>query len=80
LPIVLGIIFCLAVFRFSFYKEAFFSLISIPVAMAGLIWLASAFIYHQLLPAVGFYCAFFGITVETSTEVIYLNMQQLTLL
>ncbi|MEO8795304.1 MAG: efflux RND transporter permease subunit [Daejeonella sp.] len=83
LPVVLLIIFLSMYFAFGSFREAFFSLISVPFALIG-----GAFIIYfwgvnlSIAVAVGF-IALFGIAVETGiVMVIYLNdaMQQLVAL
>ena len=83
LPLVLLIIFMSMYFAFGSFREAFFSLISVPFALIG-----GAFIIYfwgvnlSIAVAVGF-IALFGIAVETGiVMVIYLNdaMHQLVLL
>ncbi|HVW96184.1 MAG TPA: CusA/CzcA family heavy metal efflux RND transporter [Mucilaginibacter sp.] len=80
LPIVLVIIFACLYFAFKSAREAFFSLISIPFALIGGVYMVWAFGVHlSVAVAVGF-IALFGIAVETGiVMVIYLNdaMQQL---
>lgn len=80
LPLVLLIIFALLYFAFHSIREAFFSLITLPFALVGGVFMV--YYYHVNLSvavAVGF-IALFGIAVETGiVMVIYLNdaMQQL---
>ncbi len=80
LPVVVAIIFVLMYFAFHSFREAFFSLISLPFALIG-----GAFMIYfwgvniSIAVAVGF-IALFGLAVETNiVMVIYLNdaMQQL---
>jgi Cu(I)/Ag(I) efflux system membrane protein CusA/SilA len=83
LPIVLIIIFGCLYFAFHSFREAFFSLISIPFALIGGAYMVYFFGVHlSVAVAVGF-IALFGIAVETGiVMVIYLNdaMQQLVTL
>ncbi|OIR14318.1 cation efflux system protein CusA [mine drainage metagenome] len=83
LPIVLLIIFMCMYFAFHSFREAFFSLISIPFALIGGAYMI--YFWHVNLSvavAVGF-IALFGLAVETGiVMVIYLNdaMEQLVAL
>jgi Cu(I)/Ag(I) efflux system membrane protein CusA/SilA len=80
LPIVLIIIFSLLYFAFKSVREAFFSLITLPFALIGGVFMVYFYgVNLSVAVAVGF-IALFGIAVETGiVMVIYLNdaMQQL---
>lgn len=80
LPIVLVIIFLSMYLAFNSFREAFFSLISIPFALIGGAFMISIWgVNMSIAVAVGF-IALFGLAVETGiVMVIYLNdaMQQL---
>lgn len=83
LPVVLFIIFLSMYFAFHSFREAFFSLISIPFALIGGAFMISIWgVNMSIAVAVGF-IALFGLAVETGiVMVIYLNdaMQQLVTL
>ncbi|WP_343674217.1 efflux RND transporter permease subunit [Chitinophaga sp.] len=83
LPVVLFIIFLAMYFAFHSFREAFFSLISIPFALIGGAYMISIWgVNMSIAVAVGF-IALFGLAVETGiVMVIYLNdaMQQLVAL
>lgn len=83
LPVVLIIIFLSMYFAFHSFREAFFSLISIPFALIGGAFMISIWgVNMSIAVAVGF-IALFGLAVETGiVMVIYLNdsMQQLVAL
>ena len=80
MPIVLVIIFLSMYFAFHSMREAFFNLISIPLALIGGVFMISIWeVNLSVAVAVGF-IALFGLAVETGiVMVIYLNdaMQQL---
>ena len=80
MPIVLLIIFFCLYFAFKSIREAFFSLITIPFALIGGVYMVYFYdVNLSVAVAVGF-IALFGIAVETGiVMVIYLNdaMQQL---
>ena len=83
IPVVLLIIFLCMYFAFHSFREAFFSLISIPFALIGGAYMIYFWGVHlSVAVAVGF-IALFGLAVETGiVMVIYLNdaMQQLVAL
>lgn len=74
IPIVLVIIFLSMYFAFNSFKEAFFSMISLPFALIGGVFMLIIWKVHlSIAVGVGF-IALFGLAVETGiVMVIYLN-------